>query len=102
FIAYPLRISFPRPHIEGAVGFLFQPLSLLDQPFNQAPSLHVATMTILYDLYARVLPRWALLPFALWTLIVVVSVMSTYQHHFIDVPPGFLPGVLCGGIWAGE
>jgi membrane-associated phospholipid phosphatase len=102
FIAYPLRISFPRPHIESAVGFLFEPLSLLDQPFNQAPSLHVATMTILYDLYARVLPRWALLPFALWTLIVVASVMTTYQHHFIDVPTGLLLGLLCIWLWPRE
>jgi membrane-associated phospholipid phosphatase len=102
FIAYPLRISFARPHIEGTFGFLFEPLSLLDQPFNQAPSLHVATMTILYDLYARLLPRWALLPFAAWSLIVIVSVMTTYQHHFIDVPTGFLLGLLCVWMWPRE
>ena len=102
FVAYPLRISFARPHVEGAMGFLFEPLNLLDQPFNQAPSLHVATMTILYDLYARTLPRWAQAPFALWSLIVVVSVMTTYQHHFIDVPTGFLLGLLCIWLWPRE
>jgi membrane-associated phospholipid phosphatase len=102
FIAYPLRISFARPHVEGALGFLFEPLTLLDQPFNQAPSLHVATMTILYDLYARTLPRWAQAPFALWSLIVVVSVMTTFQHHFIDVPTGFLLGLLCIWLWPRE
>jgi membrane-associated phospholipid phosphatase len=102
FIAYPLRVSFARPHLEGAFGFLFEPLSLLDQPFNQAPSLHVATMTILYDLYMRVLPRWTLAPFALWSLVVVASVMTTYQHHFIDVPTGFLLGLLCIWMWPRE
>src|SRR5215510_16088140 len=102
FIAYPLRISFARPHVEGTLGFLFEPLNLLDQPFNQAPSLHIATMTILYDLYVRTLPRWAQAPFALWSLIVVVSVMTTYQHHFIDVPTGFLLGLLCIWLWPRE
>jgi membrane-associated phospholipid phosphatase len=102
FIAFPLRVSFSRPAIDGAFGWMFDALRLLDQPFNQAPSLHVATMTILYDLYARVLPRWALPFFALWTLIVVASVMTTYQHHFIDMPTGFLLGLLCVWMWPRE
>ena len=99
FILFPLRVSFARPHLDGVLAFLFQPLQLLDQPFNEAPSLHVATMTILYDLYVRVLPRWAVPPFAAWSVIVVGSVMTTYQHHFIDIPTGFLLGLLCLWLW---
>ena len=99
FIVFPLRISFSRPPTDGVLGPLFEALHLLDQPFNQAPSLHVATMTILYDLYARVLPRRVLPAFALWTLIVIASVMTTYQHHFIDVPTGFLLGLFCIWLW---
>jgi membrane-associated phospholipid phosphatase len=102
FILFPLRISFARPHVEGALAFLFEPLRLLDQPFNEAPSLHVATMTILYDLYARFLPRWAMPLLALWSVIVVGSVMTTYQHHFIDIPTGFLLGLLCLWLWPRE
>jgi membrane-associated phospholipid phosphatase len=102
FILFPLRVSFARPHIEGAVAFLFEPLRLLDQPFNEAPSLHVATMTILYDLFARLLPRWAVPIFAAWSVIVVGSVMTTYQHHFIDIPTGFLLGLLCIWLWPRE
>jgi membrane-associated phospholipid phosphatase len=102
FIVLPLRISFERPHVEGTLGMLFEPLRLLDQPFNEAPSLHVATMTILCDLYARVLPRWAVPPFALWALVVIASVLTTYQHHFIDVPTGFLLGLLCVWMWPRE
>jgi membrane-associated phospholipid phosphatase len=102
FIVFPLRVSFARPHVEGALASLFEPLRLLDQPFNEAPSLHVATMTILYDLYARILPRWAQLPFAVWAVIVVGSVMTTYQHHFIDIPTGFLLGLLCLWLWPRE
>jgi membrane-associated phospholipid phosphatase len=102
FIVFPLRVSFARPHVEGTLAFLFEPLRLLDQPFNEAPSLHVATMTILYDLYARILPRWALPPFAVWAAVVVASVMTTYQHHFIDIPTGFLLGLLCLWLWPRE
>jgi membrane-associated phospholipid phosphatase len=102
FIVFPLRVSFARPPVEGAFAFLFEPLRLLDQPFNEAPSLHVATMTILYDLYARVLPRRALPAFAAWAIVVVASVMTTYQHHFIDIPTGFLLGLLCLWLWPRE
>jgi membrane-associated phospholipid phosphatase len=102
FIAFPLRLSVSRPPIDGALGLLFDALSLLDLPFNQAPSLHVATMTILFDLYARALPKWSLPPFAAWTLIVVGSVMTTYQHHFIDIPTGFLLGLFCVWLWPRE
>ena len=72
---------------------------MLDLPFNQAPSLHVATMTILFDLYMRAVPRWSLPLFAVWSLIVIGSVMTTYQHHFIDVPTGFLLGLACVWLW---
>jgi hypothetical protein len=102
FVAYPLRVSFARPPVDGALGLLFAPLGLLDQPFNEAPSLHVATMTILYDLYARVLPRRAVPLFALWSAVVVGSVMTTFQHHFIDIPTGFLLGLLCLWLWPRE
>ena len=99
FIVFPLRVSFARPQIAGAFEFLFDALHMLDLPFNQAPSLHVATMTILFDLYMRALPRWSLPAFAVWSLIVIGSVMTTYQHHFIDVPTGFLLGLLCVWMW---
>jgi membrane-associated phospholipid phosphatase len=99
FIVFPLRVSFARPQVAGAFELLFDALRMLDLPFNQAPSLHVATMTILFDLYMRALPRWSLPAFAVWSLIVIGSVMTTYQHHFIDVPTGFLLGLVCVWMW---
>jgi membrane-associated phospholipid phosphatase len=71
-------------------------------PFNQAPSLHIATTTILFDLYSRVLPRWTLPVTAVAALLVGASVLTTYQHHFIDVPTGFLLGLLCVWLWPPE
>jgi hypothetical protein len=28
--------------------------------------------------------------------------MTTYQHHFIDIPTGFLLGLLCLWLWPRE
>lgn len=102
FIIFPLRISFPRPPAIDGFGFLFDVLHILDMPFNQAPSLHIATTTILFDLYTRTLPRWTVLLTISWSLLVAASVLTTYQHHFIDVPTGFLLGLLCMWIWPPE
>src|SRR5207249_862911 len=69
------------------------------QPFNQAPSLHIALLVILWVLYARHVPRWALWLLHPWFLLVGVSVLTTYQHHFIDIPTGALLGFLCLWLW---
>jgi len=99
FIVFPLRISFARPQATDQFSLLFDALGALDMPFNQAPSLHIATATILFDLYTRMLPRWTLPATVAWALLVGASVLTTYQHHFIDVPTGFLLGLLCVWMW---
>lgn len=102
FIVFPLRVSFARPQTPAEFGFLFDVLYAFDMPFNQAPSLHIATTTILFDLYSRTLPRWTLPLTTLCALLVAASVLTTYQHHFIDVPTGFLLGLLCVWMWPPE
>ena len=99
FIVFPLQMSFVKPATGGAFGFLFEVLGGFDKPFNQAPSLHVALTVILFDLYARALPRWVLPVFAGWSLLVVVSTLTTWQHHFIDLPTGLLLGLFCLWLW---
>jgi hypothetical protein len=87
----------PRPH--GAAGLLFAALRGFDQPFNQAPSLHIALVVILWDLYRRLIHgRIAPSCCTRWTLAICISVLTTYQHHFIDIPTGALLGVFC--VWA--
>lgn len=99
FVAFPLRFGFGQPAADGAAGWLFAALRSFDQPFNQAPSLHVALVVILWDLYRRRLQaRWARALLHGWSLLIVLSVLTTYQHHFIDVPTGALLGLLC--VWA--
>src|SRR6266404_1821210 len=99
FILFPLRTSFPVPELDGIFGLFFAALGAVDLPYNQAPSLHIAVTTILFALYAKVLPRWAVPLFAAWSLLVVGSVLTTYQHHFVDIPTGLLLGLVCIWIW---
>ena len=99
FILFPLRFAFTQPETQGVAGFLFTALTSFDKPFNQAPSLHIALLVILWVLYARHVPRWASWLLHPWFLLVGVSVLTTYQHHFIDIPTGALLGFAC--LWLG-
>ena len=95
FIAFPLRFSFARPEADGLPGQLFTLLGGFDLPFNQAPSLHISLLVILWVAFAAHLRggwRWLLHG---WFALIGVSVLTTWQHHLIDVPTGALVGWLC-------
>jgi len=95
FIAFPLRFAFERPAVDGLPGQLFALLGNFDKPFNQAPSLHIGLLVILWVGYARHVPRcWRWLLHG-WFALIGLSVLTTYQHHLIDVPTGWLVGWLC-------
>ena len=99
FILLPLRFTFERPQATGVAGALFDVLTSFDKPFNQAPPLHIALLVILWPLYARHVPRWALCLLHPWFALLFVSVLTTYQHHFIDLPTGALLGFFCLWLW---
>jgi hypothetical protein len=99
FILFPLKFTFQQPETHGIPGVLFAALTSFDKPFNQAPSLHIALLVILWRLYAIHLPRPARWPLHIWFIIVGASVLTTYQHHFFDIPTGALLGVLCMWLW---
>ncbi|MND86648.1 hypothetical protein D3C80_786230 [compost metagenome] len=99
FLLWPLRFTFERPELDGVFGWLFAVLAGFDKPFNQAPSLHIALLVVLWVCYAqhcRGLWRWLVHG---WFALIGVSVLTTYQHHFIDVPTGALAGWLCVWLW---
>ena len=99
FILFPLRFTFAPPETAGVSGFLFATLASFDLPFNQAPSLHIALLVMLWVHYTRIVPRWSLWLLHPWYVLVGGSVLTTYQHHFIDIPTGALLGFMCLWIW---
>ena len=100
FLAMPLAFSFGQPPVDGAPGALFAALRSFDKPFNQAPSLHIALALILWDFYQRrIHSAWARAVLHAWAFLICASVLSTWQHHFIDIPTGALLGLLCCWAW---
>ena len=100
FVAWPLRFSFGQPPVSGAPAFLFDALRGFDQPFNQAPSLHIALAVILWDWYRQFIrPPWARGVLHVWAFAICASVLTTWQHHVIDIPTGALLGLVCVWLW---
>lgn len=99
FLLFPLRLSIPRAQVDGWAGPLFVALTDFDLPFNQAPSLHIVLLLILWDFYRRRLDGWAKGALHVWSALIGISVLTTYQHHFIDIPTGLLVGALCLWLW---
>lgn len=95
FVAWPLRFGLERPDAGGVAGALFTLLMGFDKPFNQAPSLHIGLLVVLWAVYAKHL-RGTLARAVLhaWFAAIGVSVLTTYQHHVIDVPTGAAVGCL--------
>ena len=95
FLLFPLRFSFERPHVAGLFGWMFDALASFDKPFNQAPSLHLSLTAILWAKYSQHLRGWMLWVMRFWMIVVGVSTLTTYQHHFIDLPTGIWVGLFC-------
>ncbi|MDB5986428.1 MAG: serine/threonine protein phosphatase [Nevskia sp.] len=94
FMLFPLRFGFARPETSGLPDLLFRLLGTVDHPYNQAPSLHVALLVILWDCYRKHLqPRWRWL-LHLGLVAITASVLTTWQHHFLDVPSGLALGIV--------
>ncbi len=100
FLLWPLRFTFERPELDGFFGWMFDVLMGFDKPFNQAPSLHIALLVVIWVMFARH-TRGLLLRGLLhgWMALIGLSVLTTWQHHFIDVPTGALAGWLCVWLW---
>lgn len=102
FVAMPLLCSFQRPETHGFFGWLFDVLLGFDKPFNQAPSLHVSLAVILWDRFSAHLTGGWRVAMTGWLALVAVSTMTTYQHHFIDLPTGALAGFLAIALFPSE
>lgn len=99
FLLFPLKFSFERPVLDGLTGWLFDVLMGFDKPFNQAPSLHITLLVILWTFYTNYFrSKWRYL-LNIWCFLIGLSVLTTWQHHFFDIPTGIWVGCLCIWLW---
>jgi protein-tyrosine phosphatase len=93
FILFPLRAIFEKPETGGLTGFMFDALGGFDKPFNQAPSLHIALLVIIWDHWRARFAGWRLPLWHVWAALIGLSVLTTFQHHIMDIPAGALLGM---------
>lgn len=93
FVAFPLTVTFVKPETSGLPGFMFDALGGFDKPFNQAPSLHIALLIIIWDQMRRVVGTVMRMVLHVWCLLIGLSVLTTFQHHAVDIPAGALLGL---------
>ena len=65
---------------------------MIDQPFNQFPSLHVTYCVIFWSVWRQVCRGAARAMLAVWLLLVGASTVFTWQHHVLDVAGGVVLG----------
>lgn len=92
FILYPLQFSFERPPVTGINGWLLDVLTGFDKPFNQAPSLHISLLILLWAHFEKHVAGALLWLMRGWFVLIALSVLLVWQHHFIDVLLGAFTG----------
>ena len=95
FLLFPLRFAFPRPHVDGWLGVVFNWFRGLDAPYNLLPSLHAALTLILLDSYFRYTRGFIRVATMIWFVLIAFSPILTYQHHVIDIIGGVLLASVC-------
>jgi protein-tyrosine phosphatase/membrane-associated phospholipid phosphatase len=99
FVAFPLCFTGEKPATDGLFGVLFEALIHFDQPYNQAPSLHISLLVIIWwALIRHASPAWRRVWHG-WASLVAISVLTTWQHHFFDLPSGLLVGLFSLWLW---
>lgn len=96
YAAFPLGFHFTRPEPQGPLAPLFGVLWSVDLPFNRAPSLHIVVLKLMWPrLTAWVPAGWLRVAMHAWLAAIGVSVLTTYQHHVIDIVGGVVVAGAC-------
>lgn len=99
FLALPLRLTSEIPADTGVWAPWYAALGdVVGKPFNLAPSLHIAILVILGVRYVAHVPwPWRGAVYG-WGFLIGLSTLTAYQHHFFDLPTGWMLGAFC--VWA--
>lgn len=88
FLVFPLKFLFPKPDVtDSFLDFNYRFLEIFDSPFNQSPSLHIAYAYVFWTIFRTLQRRWRSV-LMIWLIILGISTLTTYQHHFLDVLTG--------------
>jgi hypothetical protein len=98
FLLFPLQFTFGRPHTTGLLGWMFLLRTGIDTQFNQAPSLHIGFAVILWQAYSRHLEGTARWLMRGWIVLMSVATLTTFRHHFMDLPTGLWAGLFCAAM----
>lgn len=89
YFVFPLKFSFEKPEIQSSIFQLFFSfLVKYDSPFNQSPSLHIAFAVLEWSVVRSRFRGTLLYLIVFWLLLLGLSTLLVYQHHFIDVISG--------------
>lgn len=97
FVIFPLQFSWHRPAIHHQLlAFLYEMLGLMDKPYNQLPSLHVAFCILFWHtLRLQLPPGTGRIFLAGWLALMAASTLFTYQHHVLDIVGGIALALFC-------
>ena len=95
FVLLPMRFAFTHPPVPGVLGWILDAFQHVDRPFNQLPSLHVATLLIAGDVFVRHTRSWRRAALLAWFGLIGVSPLLVWQHHVVDLFAGLALGLLC-------
>jgi hypothetical protein len=98
FLLFPLQFTFGRPHTTGLLGSMFLLRTGFDTQFNQAPSLHIGFAVVLWQAYSRHLEGYARWVARGWIVLMSLATLTTFRHHFVDLPTGLWVGLFCAAI----
>ena len=96
--------TLPQP--DGAIGKLFEQLRAFELPYNMFPSLHAATLLLVWLAWLPVLRQQRLARWSWhgWCSLILISTVTTWQHDLLDVAAGLVVGLIAmmvSGVSAG-
>ncbi len=100
FLFMPLECTFSHPKIQANwfILWLFSLIDANDLPYNQLPSLHISSIVVYwYSLRKYLKNRYLKQILFIWFLLIGLSTLFIYQHHFWDIATGLLLGLF--SVW---